>query len=144
MWNDRAITAHKQSIVDRKFPKMTAAALGTPVRDRLLNAIKREFNPFRSAAEMLARAANKTPRAARNWLSGTNAPDAEALIELMASCNSIADEVLSLVEERRLAREKPKCRGSELPAGSVALDATLVHPRHFASDCSGSSGGLRK
>ncbi|MBB2172855.1 hypothetical protein [Gluconacetobacter asukensis] len=83
-----------------------------PVKDSLLDAIAREFKPLRFAQEMLARASGKTPRAARNWLDGRCAPDADALIELMASCNSIADEVNALVEERRRAREGKKCPGS--------------------------------
>ncbi|GAJ29713.1 hypothetical protein [Acidomonas methanolica] len=84
-----------------------------PVRDSLLTAIAREFKPLRFAQEMLARASGKTPRAARNWLSGTCTPDAEALIELMASCNSIADEVNALVAERKAARERKTCPGSD-------------------------------
>ncbi|OUJ10321.1 hypothetical protein HK25_07075 [Acetobacter sp. DsW_059] len=110
MWNNRAIPALKQSKSDRKFPQMMGA-INTPVRDRLLNMIRREFEPLRFAAEMLARSAMKTPRAARNWLSGTNAPDAEALIELMASSDSIAAEVNALVQQRRKEREGEKCRG---------------------------------
>ncbi|ARW47850.1 hypothetical protein [Acetobacter pasteurianus] len=130
MWNDRAIHALKQSKNDRKFPQMMGA-VHTPVRDRLLNMIKREFEPFRFAAEMLARSALKTPRAARNWLSGTNAPDAEALIELMASCDSIADEVNALVQQRRKEREGEKCRG--LDSGSAVSHgsehtADRLHP----------------
>jgi len=82
-------------------------------RSRLLDAIKREFASFRFASEMLARASEKTPRAAQNWLAGKNAPDAEALINLMASCNSIADEVLALVAERKAARERETCPGSK-------------------------------
>jgi len=88
-----------------------SAAIAAPVRDRLLRAIRQEFEPLRFAAEMLARASCKSPRAARNWLSGSNAPDAEALIELMASCNTIADEVNALVAERRAARERQTCPG---------------------------------
>lgn len=88
-----------------------SAVITAPVRDQLLEAIRREFMPLRSGAEMLARAALKTPRAARNWLSDKNAPDAEALIELMASCSSIADEVERLVAERRLARGIIECAG---------------------------------
>lgn len=127
MWNDRAIHALKQSKNDRKFPQMMGA-LQTPVRDRLLNLIKREFEPFRFAAEMLARSALKTPRAARNWLSGTNAPDAEALIELMASSDSIADEVIALVQQRRKEREGEKCRGlSSGYAGSHGSEHTTGH-----------------
>lgn len=127
MWNDRAIRAHKQSKNDRKFPQMMGA-IHTPVREKLLSAIKREFEPFRFAAEMLARSAMRTPRAARNWLSGTNAPDAEALIELMASCDSIAAEVNALVQQRRKEREGEKCRGSNFGfAGSHGSEPTMGH-----------------
>ena len=112
--------------VDPKFPRMMAATI--PVRDRLLDAIKREFMPFRFAAEMLARASKKSPRAARNWLSDRNAPDAEALIELMASCSSIADEVERLVAERRAAREQEKCPGLKSKSeGSDLADMQAPH-----------------
>jgi hypothetical protein len=67
-----------------------------------------QFAPLRSAAEMLARASYRTPRAAKNWLDGANAPDAAALIELMAASNAIADEVNALVAARRAAREGTK------------------------------------
>lgn len=89
-------------------------ALSRPVKEALLEVIGREFRPLRFAQEMLARASGKTPRAARNWLDGRCTPDAEALIELMASCNSIADEVERLVAERRKAREDTQCPGSPL------------------------------
>ena len=112
MWNDRAITARKQSKSDRKFPQMMGLT-HMPVRDRLLNVIKREFEPLRFATEMLARAAKKTPRAARNWLSDKNAPDAEALIELMASSENLRNEVLMLVAERQHARGADTCPGSK-------------------------------
>ncbi|WP_155820362.1 hypothetical protein [Komagataeibacter europaeus] len=111
MRNDRSILDHDRAFSDRKLPSMNGVISNIGVRDRLLGAIGREFRPLRCAAEMLARAAGRTPRAAKNWLSGTNAPDAEALIELMASCNTIADEVNALVEERRKAREQ--CPGSK-------------------------------
>jgi hypothetical protein len=127
MWNDRAILARKQSKSDRKFPQMMGLT-HMPVRDRLLNVIKREFEPLRFATEMLARAAKKTPRAARNWLSGTNAPDAEALIELMASSNAIAAEVERLVAERRKAREEEECPGSNSGfAGSSGSERMTGH-----------------
>jgi len=90
---------------------MTAAL--RPIRESLLEAICREFRPLRFAQELLARASGRTPRAARNWLDGRCTPDAEALIELMASCNSIADEVNALVAERKAARERLQCPGSD-------------------------------
>jgi len=126
MRNDWAIYARKLPTVDRKFPRVSAVA-PAPVRDWLLGVIKREFMPFRFAAEMLARAASKTPRAARNWLSDANAPDAEALINLMVSCHTIADEVNRFVEERRSALERQECPGSGLPYAASASDTTPGH-----------------
>lgn len=125
-----AFRCPKIPTVDPKFPRMMAATI--PVRDRLLDAIKREFMPFRFAAEMLARASKKSPRAARNWLSERNAPDAEALIELMASCSSIADEVERLVAERRAAREQEKCLGSK--SRSVGLASEEMQALHLHTD----------
>lgn len=136
MGNNRSLSDLFQSQMDRNrsFPAsarpMSAAALS--IRDSLLQAIAREFRPFRSAAEYLARAANKTPRAAKNWLSGANAPDAEALIELMASCSSIADEVERLVAERRAAREQELCLGSK--SRSVGLASEEMQALHLHSD----------
>lgn len=115
MWNDRAFKGRNRSILGRGKSVMSSAS--SPVKETLLAMIAREFKPYRFAQEMLARAANKTPRAAKNWLSGTNAPDAEALIELMASCDSIAAEVNALVQQRRKEREGEKCRG--LNSGSA-------------------------
>ncbi|WP_158507591.1 hypothetical protein [Tanticharoenia sakaeratensis] len=112
MGNDRRDQHSFQRFTDRKFPEMSAVAISS-ARDRLLDAIKREFMPLRFASEMLARASEKTPRAAQNWLAGKNAPDAEALINLMAACNSIADEVNALVAERKAARERQACPGSD-------------------------------
>lgn len=110
------------------------------LRDALLKAIAREYSPLRSAAEYLARAANKTPRAAKNWLSGTNAPDAEALIELMASCSSIADEVERLVAERRAARELEICRGLKSNSDVSASEKKRVSSPPYGLDTCGSSG----
>ncbi|NVN06042.1 hypothetical protein HW509_10640 [Asaia spathodeae] len=111
----------------RDLQPVTAFAARS-VKDSLLEVIAREFRPLRFAAEYLARAANKTPRAAKNWLSGVNAPDAEALIELMASCSSIADEVERLVAERRAAREQEKCPGLKSKSeGSDLADMQAPH-----------------
>ena len=112
MGNDRANLDRNLPIIDRKFPRMSAVTIA-PVRDRLLEAIRREFMPLRFGAEMLARAAKKTPRAARNWLSDKNAPDAAALIELMASSENLRNEVLMLVAERQHARGADTCPGSK-------------------------------
>jgi len=91
---------------------MSGVVRGLDVRMSLLRAIAAEFSPQKFAAEMLARASRKTPRAAKNWLAFQNAPDAVALIELMASSNAIADEVNALVAACRRAREGDECPGS--------------------------------
>ncbi|MCP1270541.1 hypothetical protein [Acetobacter cerevisiae] len=106
------------------------SSASSPVKETLLAMIAREFKPYRFAQEMLARAANKTPRAAKNWLSGTNAPDAEALIELMASCDSIAAEVNALVQQRRKEREGEKCRGSNCGSAASYGSSTTAESHH--------------
>lgn len=129
MRNDWSFPDNIKFQMDRKVPSVSADAC-TAVRDRLIDMIAREFKPFRFASEMLARAAGKSPRAAKNWLSGQNAPDAVALIELMASCSSIADEVERLVAERRAARETHTCRGSNCGGAGSGSDRTQgrLHP----------------
>ncbi|KXV71412.1 hypothetical protein AD952_09320 [Acetobacter cerevisiae] len=128
MWNDRTIEGRNRSILGRGKSVMSSAS--SPVKETLLAMIAREFKPYRFAQEMLARAANKTPRAAKNWLSGTNAPDAEALIELMASCDSIAAEVNALVQQRRKEREGEKCRGSNCGSAASYGSSTTAESHH--------------
>lgn len=125
MRNDWSKTRPNGRISDRVW-RMSAAI--RPVKESLLDVIAREFRPLRFAQELLARASGKTPRAARNWLDGRCTPDAEALIELMASCSSIADEVERLVAERRMAREKEQCRGLHCGgAVSVSVETLALH-----------------
>lgn len=76
--------------------------------DAVLTVIQRTYAPLRHASKLLARDAKASPRTAEKWISGQNAPSGEALIELMASCQELADEVNRLVAERRSAREIPQ------------------------------------
>jgi hypothetical protein len=46
----------------------------------------------------------RPPRTAENWLAGEHAPNGENLVELMAACSELADEINRLVAERRAAR----------------------------------------
>lgn len=110
MGNDRAKTRPFGRIIYRDERMNT---LSRPIKESLLEAIAREYRPLRFAQEMLARASGKTPRAARNWLDGRCTPDAEALIELMASSENLRNEVLMLVAERQHARGADTCPGSK-------------------------------
>lgn len=70
----------------------------------VLGVIKREFFPLKHAAKLLANAARVSQRTAENYLAGTHAPSGEALLNLLAECKPMADEIFRIVEERRAAR----------------------------------------
>ena len=72
--------------------------------DVVLAYIRRRFGPLKNTAKLLARAGGTTPRNAENWLAGVHAPNGESLVELMAACQELADEINRLVAERRAAR----------------------------------------
>jgi len=76
----------------------------TTYNDVVLGYIKRTLGPLKHAAKLLARASGTTPRNAENWLAGVHAPNGENLVELMAECSDLADEINRLVAERRAAR----------------------------------------
>jgi hypothetical protein len=76
----------------------------TTYNDVVLGYIKRIFGPLKHAAKLLARASGATPRTAENWLAGEHAPNGENLVQLMAECSDLADEIMALVAERRSAR----------------------------------------
>lgn len=72
--------------------------------DVVVDVLRREYGPLKHAAKLLARHAKTTPRTAENWLAGTNAPNGEKLINLMAECNTLADEINRLIHDRRASR----------------------------------------
>jgi hypothetical protein len=76
----------------------------TTYNDVVLGYIKRTFGPLKHAAKLLARASGATPRTCENWLAGEHAPNDENLVELMAACSELAEEINRLVAERRSAR----------------------------------------
>lgn len=71
-----------------------------------MTVLRRAYAPKRHAAKLLARDANASPRTAEKWLTGERAPSGENLIELMASCQELADELNRLVQARREKGEK--------------------------------------
>lgn len=72
--------------------------------DVVHDVIRRRFAPLKHAAKLLARAAGTTPRTAENWLAGSHAPNGEKLVNLMADCQELAEEINRLVAERRALR----------------------------------------
>lgn len=88
----------------RNFRVPDMSAITATYGEAVFQVIRREYAPLKNAAKLLARAARTTPRTAENWLAGTHAPNGEKLVNLMAECEPLADEVMRLVEERRRAR----------------------------------------
>lgn len=88
----------------RKFRVPEMSTINATYGEAVFRIIRREYAPLKNAAKLLARAAGTSPRTAENWLAGTHAPNGEKLINLMAECGPLADEVMKLVEERRRAR----------------------------------------
>ena len=72
--------------------------------EAVLTAISREYGSKPNAAKILARHARTSYRTAENWLAGICAPNGEKLVDLMASCDALADEVMRLVAERKKQR----------------------------------------
>lgn len=71
------------------YPEVIAAFLRT------------KFAPMRNSEKLLARLARVSPRTAENWLRGNCAPQGEALLNLMAECDGLADRILHAVNERK-------------------------------------------
>lgn len=88
----------------RNFRVRDAMNAAMTYSDVVHDVIRRNYAPLKHAAKLLARAAGTTPRTAENWLAGSHAPNGEKLLNLMAACDELADEVNRLVAERRAAR----------------------------------------
>jgi hypothetical protein len=89
---------NKTPNADGKFPAVNAT-----YSDVVLGYIRREFAPLRHAAELLARIADATPRAAKCWLNGEHAPNGEKLVTLLANRPDLEGEFIDLVRRRRAA-----------------------------------------
>lgn len=85
-------------------------AVAATYGDVVLRVIRREYAPLKHAAKLLAKHAGTTPRTAENWLSGINAPNGEKLVNLMAECDPLADELNGLVAQRRAERAEDERR----------------------------------
>jgi hypothetical protein len=76
-------------------------AMGLPVGARVTEWLRDRYGPLRHAPERLARDANATPRAARNWLDGECAPRMDNVVELMAADPDFEAAILEIVRVRR-------------------------------------------
>ena len=66
--------------------------------------LRRHTGEMRNAAKRLGRRIGADPRVVENYIYGRHCPPAAKLIELMAACDELAEEVNRLVAERRAER----------------------------------------
>jgi hypothetical protein len=71
---------------------------------RLSAVLRRAFQWTKCSDKWIAQRIDVDQRTAQNYLYGKHCPPAHKLIELMAVCSELADEVNKLVLERRAAR----------------------------------------
>jgi hypothetical protein len=67
----------------------------------VIGVIDREYGRLRHAAKILAAHAKASVPAAKHWLYGRRSPTGEHLLNLMAECKPMADEINRIVAERR-------------------------------------------
>lgn len=58
----------------------------------------------RHAEKRLARAVGCSPRTVENWLRGLSAPSGEQLLNLMAECDGLAEDIMAEVRRRQRSR----------------------------------------
>ena len=73
--------------------------------ERISAVLRRKFQWMRSADKWLAGRIGSDVRAAQNYIYGRHCPPASKLIEMMAECDELAEEINNLVMERRKARD---------------------------------------
>jgi hypothetical protein len=74
------------------------------VADHFASFLRARFGVMKAGAKRLARlAGNADPRAAKNWLDGSNLPQLRHTIEMMAADQEVEEEILALVRSRREA-----------------------------------------
>jgi len=83
---------------------MQTAITAEDCAERFGVILRRHTREMRNAAKRIARQIDADPRVVENYIYGRHCPPAAKLIELMAECTDLADEVNRLVAERRAAR----------------------------------------
>ena len=72
--------------------------------ERFSLVLRRWTGDMRNAAKRIGRAIGTDPRAVENYIYGRHCPPAAKLIDLMAECDDLANEVMRLVAERKAQR----------------------------------------
>jgi hypothetical protein len=81
---------------DRQRSRPYAVLMHDWLRDR--------WGMQRHAEKRLARAVGCSPRTVENWLRGVSAPSGEQLLNLMAECDGLAEDILAEVRRRQRSR----------------------------------------
>ena len=84
--------------------EMHAAITAEDCAERFGTILRRHTGDMRNASKRLARKIGADPRVVENYIYGRHCPPAAKLIELMAECADLAEEVNRLVAQRRAAR----------------------------------------
>ncbi len=82
-------------------------------------ALKIEFNASSHAAKKLTKWTDASERTVKGWLSGTNGPSGEYLVELLAKSDEVWDSL------RRLAK-RPSIEERHLVALKASLEVALA------------------
>lgn len=89
----------------RKHLEMLSPELTSELCAERFGAVLRRWTgDMRNAAKRIGRRISTDPRAIENYIYGKHCPPAVKLIELMAECPPLLDEVNRLVAERRAGR----------------------------------------
>jgi hypothetical protein len=83
---------------------MQAVFTADSCAERFSTVLRRKFAWTKCADKWIAGRIGSDERTVQNYLYGKHCPPAHKLIELMAECSELADEVNRLVAERRAAR----------------------------------------
>ena len=87
-----------------RLKMQTASITAELCAERFGTVLRRWTGDMRNASKRIGRKISADPRVVENYIYGRHCPPAAKLIELMAECQELADEVNRLVEERRNSR----------------------------------------
>lgn len=109
---------------DRGFQADMSARTTTTYAESVKAVLVAEYGRLKHGEKLLARDSGCTPRAAKNWLTGANAPNGDALINLMRRCVALRNEINRLVEEYECAPSENEC--SAISGSVLSHDGRLT------------------
>ena len=86
-----------------RLKMQTATITAELCAERFGSVLRRWTGDMRNASKRIGRKISADPRVVENYIYGRHCPPAAKLIELMAACEELAEEVNRLVDERRKA-----------------------------------------